>query len=220
MTWLLDHPDLVAQRFGEHLWLSGVSLALALLIALPLGIATARDQRLDGPVLGALGILYTVPSLALFVALIPIAGLGRRTALIALVAYAQVFLVRNLVTGLRGVDPAIREAARGLGMSPAQQLRRIDLPLALPAILAGVRIAAVSTIGLATLGALINAGGLGTLLFEGVAQDNGGKIRAGVIAVSGLALVFNVGLGWVEERASGWVMGGHDGGGDSRMRGS
>ncbi|MBK8540629.1 MAG: ABC transporter permease [Ardenticatenia bacterium] len=135
------------------------------------------------------------------VALIPIAGLGRRTALIALVAYAQVFLVRNLVTGLRGVDPAIREAARGLGMSPAQQLRRIDLPLALPAILAGVRIAAVSTIGLATLGALINAGGLGTLPFEGVAQDNGARFARGDRG-NGVGVVQR-GAGAVEERARG-----------------
>jgi osmoprotectant transport system permease protein len=201
MSWLLAHPDEVGLRLAEHLWLSGPAMALALAIALPLGLLTARRPRLDGPVLGLLGLIYTVPSLALFVALIPVLGLGRVTAITALVAYAQVALVRNVVTGLRGVDGAVRESAVGLGMGPASLLWRVELPLAMPAILAGVRIAAVSTIALACLGALIDAGGLGTLLFQGVAQGHGAKIRAGAIAVSALALAFNAALGRLEARA-------------------
>jgi len=201
VSWLLAHPAEVGARLAEHVGLSAAALGLALVLAVPTGLAAARWRRLEGPVLGMLGVVYTVPSLALFVALIPVLGLGRRTALVALVAYGQVFLVRNIVAGLRGVDPAVREAARGMGMGSREALLQVELPLALPVILAGVRAATASTIGLATLGALIDAGGLGTLLFEGVAQYNRDKILAGALAASALALAANLGLGALERRA-------------------
>jgi osmoprotectant transport system permease protein len=143
-------------------------------------------------------VLYTIPSLSLLVLLIPISGLSTTTAIVALVVYAQLILVRNTLTGLVGVDARIVEAATGMGMSAMQRLWRVELPLASPVILAGVRIATVSTIGIATIAAFINAGGLGVLLFEGVRTSNYDKIVAGAFAVSVLAISANWGLRAVE----------------------
>lgn len=196
--------------FGRHLWLTGVSLGIAAVLALPLGVVAARRPRIRGPLLGILGIIYTIPSLALFVLLIPIMGLGFWPAVTALAAYAQVILVRNIVVGLAGLDHAVLEAATGMGMSPGQCLWRIELPLALPVILAGVRIALLAIIGIGTIAAFINAGGLGTLLFLGVAQSNPDKIFAGAIGVSVLAWVANGLARVVEERARRRAHGGID----------
>ena len=201
LGWGLANPDVVWEHFLEHLWLTAMTLGIAGLIALPLGILVARRRWLDVPVLGALGVIYTVPSLAFFVLLVPWLGLGRDTALVALVAYAQVILVRNVVAGLRGVDPAVVEAARGMGMSFWQRLMLVEMPLAAPVMLAGVRVATVSVIAIATVAALVRAGGLGELLFVGVATSHRGKILAGAVAVSVLALGFNVVIRWVE----GWA---------------
>jgi osmoprotectant transport system permease protein len=201
MRYLLENPGQVLQLAGQHLWLTGISLALALSIALPLGVLAARRPRLRGPLLGVFGIIYTIPSLALFVLLIPLVGLGTVPAVIALVAYAQVILIRNIIVGLLGVDPAALEAARGMGMTPWQRFRRVELPLAMPVILAGVRVAVLAIIGIGTIAAFINAGGLGVLLFTGVAQGHPDKIIAGALGASGLALGASWALRVLENRA-------------------
>ena len=201
MTYIVNNPGLVGMLFLEHLRLTGVVLAISLLIAVPLGVLIARLPRLRGPVLGVLGVIYTIPSLSLFVLLIPLSGLGVTTAVIALVAYAQMMLVRNWLTGLTGIDPTIIEAAKGIGMSGWQRFWQVEFPLALPLLLAGIRLAALSTIGIGTIAAYINAGGLGTLLFEGVITANYDKILAGSLAVSALAIAVNYLLRFLERRA-------------------
>jgi osmoprotectant transport system permease protein len=188
MDYLLNHFDRVWPRFLEHLQITGLTLGYALLIALPLGLLISRAPRLGGPLLGALGVIYTIPSLALFAFMVPFLGLGTNTAVIALVAYSQLALVRNVAVALRQVDPAAREAAQGMGMTPRQALWQVELPLALPVILAGVRIATLAIISLATVAAWIGAGGLGQLLVSGVSRDNPSLVIAGVICVTALAL--------------------------------
>jgi osmoprotectant transport system permease protein len=202
VSYLISNPGVITALTGQHLALTAISLVLALAIALPLGVLAARRPRVRGPVLGALGVIYTIPSLALFVLLIPLIGLGRVPAVTALVAYAQVILVRNVTTGLLGVDPAVLEAARGMGMTAWQRFWRVEVRLALPVILAGVRVAVLAIIGIGTIAAFVNAGGLGVLLFEGVSQSHPDKIVAGSIATSGLALAVNALLRSAERRAS------------------
>lgn len=202
MRYIVENPEIVLRLAGQHLWLTAVSLALALCIALPLGVLAVRRPRLRGPLLGVLGVIYTIPSLALFVLLIPVMGLGFAPAVTALVAYAQVILIRNITVGLLGVDPAALEAALGMGMTSRQRFWRIELPLALPVILAGVRIAVLAIIGIGTIAAFINAGGLGVLLFTGVAQSHPDKIIAGALGASGLALGANWALKALENRAA------------------
>ena len=201
MNYLLNNLPYVGQLFAQHLLITASVLAIALLIAMPLGVLIARNRRLRGPVLGVLGVIYTIPSLSLFVILIPIFGLGVTPAVIALVAYAQLMLVRNWTVGLTGIDPAIIEAAKGVGMNGWQRFWQVEFPLALPLLLAGIRLATVSTIGIATIAAYINAGGLGTLLFIGVVTANSGKILAGALAVSLLAIIANYLLRFFERRA-------------------
>ncbi|OFX32499.1 MAG: ABC transporter permease [Armatimonadetes bacterium RBG_16_67_12] len=208
MRYLIENPALVVRLVGQHLWLTAVSLILALCIALPLGVLAARRPRLRGPLLGVLGVIYTIPSLALFVLLIPVMGLGLVPAVTALVAYAQVILIRNITVGLLGVDPAALEAAQGMGMTPWERFWRVEMPLALPVILAGVRIAVLAIIGIGTIAAFINAGGLGVLLFTGVAQSHPGKIIAGALGASGLALGANWVLRTLENRAARVALGG------------
>lgn len=200
MNYVLTHPIDVGMRLGEHLLLTASALAVALAIALPLGILVARNRRVGAPLLGVLGAIYTIPSLALFALLIPLLGLGYWTALVALVAYAQMILVRNIAAGLRNVRADLIDAARGLGMSPLQMLQRVELPQALPVIVGGIRIAAVSLIALANLAAWINAGGLGVLLFDGLRSDDPGKIVVGSVASALLAIGAEAALRAVERR--------------------
>ncbi|GAC1403175.1 MAG: hypothetical protein NVSMB64_04370 [Candidatus Velthaea sp.] len=188
MNYLFRHPAFVAAKIGEHLVLTFGSLAIALLIALPLGVLVARSRRFGGLTLGILGVLYTIPSLALLAFLVRIFGLGTLTAIVALVTYAQMILVRNIAAGLRAIDPAQLDAAQGLGFTPLQRLLRVELPQALPAIIAGIRVATVSLIAVATVASFIHAGGLGDLLFEGIHQDDPQKIVAGSIAAGLLAI--------------------------------
>jgi osmoprotectant transport system permease protein len=202
MTYLFRNFDEVAVRFGEHLRMTLIALLIAFAIALPVGILVTRVRWLQGPVLGVLQVMYTVPSLALLILLIPFVGLGLDNAVIVLVVYAQVILVRNIVVGLNGVDRSTVEAARGMGMNAWQQLTRVELPLALPVILAGIRIAAVTLIGIGALAALINAGGLGRLLFDGVTQNNPQKIIAGSLAAALLAGIANGLLRILERRST------------------
>lgn len=200
MRYVIDNPGIVLLLLGEQLWLSFAALALASLFALPLGVLAARKPAIRGPLLAFLGILYTIPSLALFVLLIPLMGLGFGPALAALVVYAQIILVRNVAVGLLSVDPAAIEAARGMGMTAWQRFWRVELPLATPVILAGMRVAVLTTISTSTLAAFINAGGLGTLLFMGVSQGHSDKIVAGAIGVSVLALAANALMRALEAR--------------------
>lgn len=202
MNYLLTHPDIVGGHLLEHLALTLVALAIALVIALPLGVLVHRVRRTAGPVLGVLGAIYTIPSLALFALLIPLEGLGFVTAVTALAAYAQMILVRNIAAGLDAVPAAQTDAARGLGFSDFQRLIRVEFPQALPVMLGGFRIAAVSVIGIANVAAWINAGGLGTLLFAGIQQDDPGKILAGSLASALLAIAADTGLRALERRAA------------------
>lgn len=207
MTYLLNNLPAVGQLFFEHLRLTVVALGIALGIALPVGVVASRIAWLRGPLLGVLGVIYTIPSLSLLILLIPLTGLSPTTAIITLVAYALLVLVRNTVVGLTGVDPAIVEAARGMGMDDWQRLWRVELPIALPLIVAGARLAAISIIGIGTVAAFISAGGLGVLLFDGVRTSNYEKIIAGAVAVTVLAAGFNLLLRLVERRASAAIYG-------------
>jgi osmoprotectant transport system permease protein len=207
MTWLAGYWDRVLWLTAGHVLLSGTALGLALLVAVPLGVLAARHKALRSPLLGVLGVLYTIPSLALFALLIPVAGLGAKPTVIALVLYSQLVLVRNVAVGLAGVDPAVVEAARGSGMGSWRRLIEVEAPLALPVALAGMRVAAVAVIGLASLGAWIGAGGLGVLLFEGLYQDHVAKIWTGTLVIAGLAIGANGGLAAVERRVRARVAG-------------
>jgi osmoprotectant transport system permease protein len=188
---------------GRHLLLVAVSVGLATLIGVPLGIALTRRPGWQRWILGAANVIQTVPSLALFGLLIPVpfvGGIGMRTALVALTLYALLPVLRNTVVGIAGVDPAVREAGRGLGMTDGQLLRRVELPLAASVILAGVRLATVIGIGLATIAAAIGAGGLGVFIFRGVAMVDNRTILAGALPAAALALAADAILGAVEHR--------------------
>jgi len=186
--YLIDHFSEVLELTREHLALCVLSIALALVFAIPLGILITAFPRLRFTTIAILGAIYTIPSLAFLAFLIPSLGLGRNPAVVVLAAYAQLALVRNFQAGLTGVDPNVLEAARGAGMTPWQSVLRVRLPLALPVLIAGLRIATVSTISLATVTAWIDAGGLGTLLFNGIAFDRPSMILAGTVAITVLAL--------------------------------
>jgi osmoprotectant transport system permease protein len=191
VRYIAANPGRMLELTWEQLWITAVALGIAIAIGLPLGVLIYRLPALRRPVLGLMTVIYTIPSLALLVLLLPFTRLGPQTAIIALVAYAQVVLVRNTLLGLTSINPAVLEAARGLGMTGWQRLWRVELPLALPLIVAGVRIATLAIIGIGTIAALINAGGLGTLLFQGVTTGQRGRIVAGTLALGALALVTN-----------------------------
>ena len=189
LDYLFQRPDRVWAFTLEHLGLSATAILVALLVAVPLGILATRFKRLTLPTLSLLGVVYTIPSLAFLALLIPGLGIGRTPALVVLATYAQLFLVRNIVAGLRGVGTATLEAAVGQGMTPWQVFARVRWPLALPVMLAGLRTAFVTTISLATVAAWIDAGGLGTLLFEGISRNAPNRILAGAVAITALALL-------------------------------
>ena len=185
----------------EHLWLVGVSTVAAVLVGIPLGIMIAHWPKWNKPVLAGANIIQTIPSLALFGFLLPVPWLGERVdrlAILALTLYALLPVIRNTYTGIRGVDPAVVEAGRGMGMTDRQLLFRVELPLALSVILSGVRVAVVISVGLATIAAAIGAGGLGEFIFRGLAMVNNDLILAGAIPAAILALSADVSLGWLE----------------------
>lgn len=192
MDYLFKNPAVVWELMLQHLAMTGLTLVLAVLIALPIALLVTRYRWLNVPVLSLLGVLYTIPSLAMIILLVPLFGLNAWSVIAAMVAYAQVILVRSLVVGLQSIQPAVLEAACGMGMSLWQRWWQIQVPLILPIFLAGLRIAAIVTIAIATIGAKFGAGGLGTLLFDGIAQAGRyDKIWAGAIVVSLLAFVMN-----------------------------
>jgi osmoprotectant transport system permease protein len=187
----------------EHLWLVGISTLFAVIIGIPLGILITRRPALNKPILGSANIIQTVPSLALFGFLLPAPWLGARAdrlAILALTLYALLPLIRNTYTGIKGVDPAILEAGRGMGMTDRQLLFQVELPLSLSVIIAGIRVAAVTSVGLATIAAAIGAGGLGEFIFRGLAMVNNSVILAGAIPAALLAILADVSLGWLEKR--------------------
>ena len=194
--------DEIVRATLEHLVLVLASVGIATAVGVPLGVALTRRPGWQRPVLGTANVVQTIPSLALFGLLIPlpIFGIGTRTALVALTLYALLPILRNTVTGIASVDPALREAAVGMGMTDGQLLRRVELPLAASVILAGVRVATVIGVGLSTIAAPIGAGGLGTLVFSGVASLDNRRILAGAIPSALMALVFDALLGAVERR--------------------
>lgn len=191
------------QLTGEHLGLVALAVAVAILIGVPTGIGVYRFERVRGPVLAFTSIVQTIPSLALFGFLIPvpfIGGIGPRTAIVALVLYALLPIVRNTLVGLSSVDPAVRESAIAMGMTPGQLLGQVELPLATRTILTGIRIATVTTIGTATIAAAIGAGGLGVFIFRGVASVNSTQLLAGSIPAALIALLADALLQQVEKR--------------------
>jgi len=193
----------IAELTGEHIVLVAVALSVASLIGIPTGISLARKEAWRGAVLGLTNVVQTIPSLALFGFLIPlpfIGGIGKRTAIVALVLYALLPILRNTLTGILGVDPAVVESAVAMGMTDRQRLFRVELPLAAPTILAGVRVATVTTIGTATIAAAIGGGGLGVFIFRGLASVDSSQILAGAVPAALLALAADGGLGWIERR--------------------
>jgi osmoprotectant transport system permease protein len=165
--WVFGHLDLIRDQILQHLWLTFLAVAIGVLISFPLAVVAYRRHRLYSPIAWTTGLLYTIPSLALFSLLVPFTGLSTLTAEIGLVSYTLLILIRNIVTGLAGVPGDVKEAARGMGYTHRQILWRVEMPLALPAIVAGARIAVVTTIGLVTVTALIGLGGLGFLMLAG-----------------------------------------------------
>jgi osmoprotectant transport system permease protein len=188
MRYIIDHPERMLELTQEHVRLVAISIVVAMVIGIPLGILITRLRWLEGSLIGITGVLYTVPSLALFAILMPYTGLGRTTVIVALVLYSLLAIVRNTVAGIDDVPAATLDAARGMGMTGSQKLLLVELPLALPVVLAGVRVATVAAVGIATVGALLGAGGLGRLIFDGISRGNTDRIVAGALGASVLAL--------------------------------
>ena len=190
---------------SEHLVLVSIAIGAAIAIGVPLGIALTRRPRWRAPVLGIANILQTIPALALFGFLIPIpliGGIGPRTAIVALIVYALLPILRNTLAGILGVDSAVRESAVAMGMTAMQVLKQVELPLASRTILAGIRVATVTTVGTATIAAAIGGGGLGVFIFRGVASVDSVQILAGAIPAAIIALISDGGLGWLERKLS------------------
>ena len=184
----------------QHVYLVGVSTGAAIVVGVPLGIALTRRPAWRAPVLALANVFQTIPSLALFGFLIPVFGIGAWTAITGLIVYALLPIIRNTYTGIAGVDPAVREAGRGMGMTDGELLRLVELPLAAGVILAGIRVATVVSVGVATIGAAIGAGGLGVYIFRGVATVDDTLIMAGALPAALLALAADAVLGIAERR--------------------
>jgi osmoprotectant transport system permease protein len=200
---LIKYAPEILQHTWEHLLLVGISIGIATLVGIPLGILITRRKNLRQPILGIANILQTIPSLALFGLLIPvpvIGGIGATPAIFSLFLYSLLPIIRNTYTGINGVDPAIREAGRGMGMTDRELLLQVEIPLAMGVILAGVRVATVIGIGIATIAAAIGAGGLGELIFRGISSVNNQLILAGAIPAAIVALVADWAIGWMEGR--------------------
>jgi len=209
LDWVFDNLDMLAQRTGEHVVLTLIGVGAGILIAFPVTLLIHRRRRLIGPVLGLAGILYAIPSLALFGLLIPVTGIGLVTAEIALVSYTLLILVRNGLSGLDGVAPEIVEAATGMGHTRIQQLWRVQLPLATPVIIAGIRIATVTTIGLVAVTALIGQGGLGFVIITiGINRFFPTAILVGVGLSVLLAVLADRGLVLAERALTPWTRAG------------
>jgi osmoprotectant transport system permease protein len=205
--WLKDHlTEIVLPSLLQHIFLSFVSVAIALVIALPLGVLAARKRRLYAPLTAITGFLYTIPSFSLFTIMIFILGfsVGRTPVIVALVSYSLLILIRNVVTGLDSVPAETIDAARGLGLTSRQILFRVEMPLALPVIVAGIRIATVTVIGIAVIGSYIGGGGLGDLVFDGITRDFPTMYVTGAVLATLLAILTDLVLVRTERAMSPW----------------
>ena len=200
MSWFLRNWPDVALALWQHIAISLTALTIAFALSLVIGIVAAPRERLYAAVMTVSGILYTIPTLAFLAFLIPVVGLGRTNAIITMVAFSMMILIRSVVTGIREVPAEVIDAARGMGMDAGQIMRRIELPLALPLIVAGLRVSAVTLISVTVVAAYINAGGLGTLIFNGIASDHPAKIWAGALTVCALAVVVDLLLALTERK--------------------
>jgi osmoprotectant transport system permease protein len=203
--WVFDHRHQIWSRFVQHVELTVVAVSIGLAISLPLAIFAYRHRGAYAPITWVTGLMYTIPSLALFVILLPFTGLSTTTALIGLVSYTLLILIRNTVVGLRAVPADVKEAARGMGYTDRALLWRVEVPLALPAIMAGVRIATVSTIGLVTVAALIGRGGLGQFILQGLSTFFNTEILLGAALSVALALTADALLLGVQTALTPWA---------------
>ncbi|HEX9094584.1 MAG TPA: ABC transporter permease [Candidatus Dormibacteraeota bacterium] len=206
-SWVSGHVDVITAALVQHIELTLIAVVVGLLIAVPLGLVAWRSRVFRGPIFSLTGILYTIPSLALFSALVPLTGFTTLTAEIGLVSYTLLILIRNIVVGLNSVPDDVREAARGMGYRPFAELVRIDLPLAIPAIVGGMRIATVTTIGLVTITALIGKGGLGSLIYDGLLRDFKTPLVVGTVLSVALAFVADLGLAGTQRLITPWSRG-------------
>lgn len=203
VAFFAQHRLEILQSTGEHVWLVGLTMLLSIAIGIPLGILVTRRPWLSKPILGGANIAETIPSLALFGFLLPVPWLGDRASrmtIVALTLYALLPIIRNTAVGISSVDPAVREAARGMGMTGGQILWHVELPLSMSTIIAGIRVATVLTIGIATIAAAVGAGGLGEFIFRGLAMVDNRLILAGAIPAAVLALAADFLLGLLERR--------------------
>ena len=198
MTWLLNNWDRVLVGLYQHIVISATSIGIAFVLSLVIGIWAARHDRVFQWAIAISGLLYTIPTLAFLALLIPVVGLGRTNAIICMVAFSLMILIRNVATGIREVPEDVVEAGRGMGMSNFEILTRIELPLAMPVIVAGLRIATVTVISVAVVAAYVNAGGLGTLIFNGISNDHAPKIWTGALTACALAVAADYGLARLE----------------------
>ena len=203
VNFFIRHQNEILQATLQHIWLVGIAMLLAVAVGVPLGIIVTRHPWLSKPILGGANIAETIPSLALFGFLLPVPWMGERAdrlVIVALTLYALLPIIRNTSTGIESIDAAVRQAARGMGMTQNQILWEVELRLAVPTILAGVRVATVLTIGIATIAAAVGAGGLGEFIFRGLAMVNNQLILAGAIPAAALALLADSILGLLERR--------------------
>lgn len=205
ITFIYDNLGTILELTVQHIQIVGVAVGLAILTGVPIGIAITQNQRAADIVLYVAAIVITVPSIALFGVMIPILsligqGIGYLPAVIAILLYSQLPIIRNTYTAIANVDPALREAARGIGMTAVQRLRQVEIPLAIPVIMAGVRTAVVMNIGVAAIAAYIGAGGLGQLISRGISQTDPRQLVAGALAVSVLAILADFFLLWLQKR--------------------
>jgi osmoprotectant transport system permease protein len=204
--WIIENADVIGRRIGEHLLVTVIAVVAGFIISFAIALLIRRFPVLYGPVLGVAGVMYAIPSIALFVLLIPITGLSLLTAEIALVSYTLVILVRNIVTGLRQVPAEVLEAADGMGYTNLQRLWRVELPIAMPVILAGLRIATVTTIGLVTIATLIGMGGLGYLIVNiGIQRRFATATITGVAVVVTLSVLIDLLIFEVQRRLTPWA---------------
>ncbi|MBK5266027.1 MAG: ABC transporter permease [Acidimicrobiia bacterium] len=203
--WVVDHLDDIWAATKEHLVLTGIALGVGLILSVALSLLALRYRRTYTPITWITGILYTIPSLALFSLLVPITGLSVLTAEIGLVGYTLLILIRNIVAGIDGVDPAIKEAAIGMGYTRRRMLLQIEAPLALPVIIAGIRIASVTTIGLVTVAALIGKGGLGFFILQGLRRFFTTEIVVGAVMSIALAVAIDILLVLAQHALTPWV---------------
>ena len=205
LTFILQNLPAIGQRTIEHVSIVGVAVGLGILTGVPIGIAITQNRRAADIVLYIAAIIMTIPSIALFGVMIPVLsligqGIGYLPAVIALLLYSQLPIIRNTYTAISNIDPALREAARGMGMSSLERLRQVEIPLAVPVIMAGVRIAVVINIGIAAIATYIGAGGLGAFISRGISQTDSRQLITGALAVSVLAIAADYLLLWLQHR--------------------